>query len=102
MTEKKMLFMLVLAQLMLETMDEIKETEYDKGKLKCLLKQLETNISRNFHKKLNDLFKANEKEMFEIMRSVELTVEELASFELEDVAYFGKALKQYKKQLQHV
>lgn len=99
MTDKKVLFMQVLAQLMLETIDEVKGTEYDKEKLKVILKQLEFNISKNFNNNLDKLFNGNESEMIEIMRSIEVTVEELASFELEDIAYFGTALRQYKQQI---
>ena len=99
MTEKKMLLMMVLSQLMLETLDDIKGTEYDKGKFKTILKQLELYISKNFNKKLDKLFSGNSDDMLEIMKAIEVAVEELASFELEDVVYIGNALKDYKNKI---
>jgi len=101
MVEKKMLLMLVLAQLMNETLDEIKETEYDRGHFKKLLNQIEFHIAKNFNKKIDKIFSGHESQMNELMRNIEEAVSCMSTLKIEELAYFGEAVKKYKRQLEN-
>ena len=87
---------LLSAQIINECMDELKETDAYKGKLKVASKQFSIQIAQSFIKKIDDLFDAGDMTSMAIQEGIEECAKMIATLSPDKIAEIKEIIKDLK------
>ena len=86
--------LIVLQQIMLETIDNIRDTEYNSREVKQLLNRLECTLEKRYGLTSELLFNADETAMIGLCESVETITEIIAKKDIFSIAELVSTMKQ--------
>ena len=99
--EKKQLAymnLLITGWLMLGQLDELKDTNAYKQKIKSLVNQLVPEIERMVDEDLNYLWgKADDQALYQVQEKCRLFIHQMASMKTENIAGLGELLEQFSR-----
>lgn len=95
--EREVLKLIALAQMMLETIDELKGTPLYKFQVKQQLNRTEAILLSSFGQSVNHMYKSEPKFANELMENIEHTVDMLSSLNIDEISILGHAINELKK-----
>src|SRR5437868_1006458 len=88
--------MLLTAWLMLESIDQLRNTTYNAHQLKLRLNMLETELKKKLDRDLNLLWGTDDEAMYNLQDGIRALIKEFATMRPEYLAGYAELTKRYK------
>jgi len=98
MEQREVLKLMALAQLMLESMDDFKETSMYKQQTKQTVQRLEALLKSQFGRSIDMMYQAEPEHANMLLTGVEETIDLLATLNIDNITLLGNTIKALKEE----